>query len=120
MSNHMPGFQSFLAFLHNFLLAELASSSIRVKRQLKLGIQVVYLLVIYSFIYLFIHLFSYVLIFILLSYLFTMLFIIYSIILYVYGDVDYLITTTNVQFEFHDCLRVASLTTDKRIRVTPC
>ena len=73
-----------------------------------MGIQVVYLLVIYSFIYLFIHSFSYVLLlFILLSYVFTMLFIIYSFILYVYvfGDVDYLITNTNVQFELHACIK---------------
>ena len=31
MSTHLPGFQSFSAFLHHFVLAELATSSIRVK-----------------------------------------------------------------------------------------
>ena len=31
MSTHLPGFQSFLRFLHHFVLAKLASSSIRVK-----------------------------------------------------------------------------------------
>ena len=33
MSTHEPGFQSFLAFLHHFLLAKLATSSIRVNSQ---------------------------------------------------------------------------------------
>ena len=31
MSTHMPGFQSFQAFLHHFVLAKLASSSIKVR-----------------------------------------------------------------------------------------
>ena len=31
MSTHMPGFQSFSGFLHDFVLAKLAMSSIRVK-----------------------------------------------------------------------------------------
>ena len=31
MGTHMPGFQSFSAFLHHFVLAKLAASSIRVK-----------------------------------------------------------------------------------------
>ena len=31
MSTHMPGFQTFLRFLHHFVLVKLASSSIRVK-----------------------------------------------------------------------------------------
>ena len=31
MSTHMPGVQSFLSFLHDFVLAKLATSSIRVK-----------------------------------------------------------------------------------------
>ena len=31
MSTHMPGFQSFSVFLHHFILAKLANSSIRVK-----------------------------------------------------------------------------------------
>ena len=30
MSTHMPGFQSFSAFLHHFVLARLATGSIRV------------------------------------------------------------------------------------------
>ena len=30
MSTHVPGFQSFFRFLHNFILAKLATSSIRV------------------------------------------------------------------------------------------
>ena len=31
MSTHFPGFQSFFRFLHHFVLAKLATSSIRVK-----------------------------------------------------------------------------------------
>ena len=31
MSTHMPGFQSFFSFLCHFVLAKLATSSIRVK-----------------------------------------------------------------------------------------
>ena len=31
MSTHEPGFQSFSGFLHHFVLAKLANSSIRVK-----------------------------------------------------------------------------------------
>ena len=31
MSTHVPGFQSFFSFLHHFVLAKLATSSIRVK-----------------------------------------------------------------------------------------
>ena len=33
MSPNVPGFQSFFSFLHNFVLAKLASSSIRVKEE---------------------------------------------------------------------------------------
>ena len=32
MSTHVPGFQSFSGFFHHFVLAKLATSSIRVKR----------------------------------------------------------------------------------------
>ena len=31
MSTHLPGFRTFSRFLHNFVLAKLATSSIRVK-----------------------------------------------------------------------------------------
>ena len=33
MGTHLPGFQSFLSFLHRFVLTKLATSSIRVKRR---------------------------------------------------------------------------------------
>ena len=32
MSNHVPGLQSFFSFLHHFVLAKFATSSVRVKR----------------------------------------------------------------------------------------
>ena len=32
MSTHLPGFQSFSGFLHHFVLAKVATSSIRVKK----------------------------------------------------------------------------------------
>ena len=37
MSTHLPGFQSFFRFLHRFVLAKLAISSIRVKRMNRKG-----------------------------------------------------------------------------------
>ena len=36
MSTHVPGFQSFSSFLHQFVLAKLANSSIRVKPKVTL------------------------------------------------------------------------------------
>ena len=41
MSTHLPGFQSFSNFLHHFVLAKLATSSIRVK-QLSVDSRIVY------------------------------------------------------------------------------
>ena len=39
MSTHMPGFQSFFWFLHQFVLAKLANSSIRFKRNGNLALE---------------------------------------------------------------------------------
>ena len=51
MSTHLPGFQSFVRFLHHFVLAKLAISSIRVKemRQTEYVTKSVYDLVLNSY-----------------------------------------------------------------------
>ena len=39
MSTHMPGFQSFFRFLHHFVLAEVATTNIRVKFNMEDNVQ---------------------------------------------------------------------------------
>ena len=42
MSTHLPGFQSFFRFLHHFVLAKLATSSVRVKDSQTLPLSVIH------------------------------------------------------------------------------